>query len=237
MVVMVVMCNWESCRSFCTIDIQRSNLNGRMSWRPVMTSNLREMTKAYNRPLSTISSATDAQRHLHGALARTCKNDRNAKKFEKAAPDSGWPSHLESGINKLNNAQAMRWTRVNAFDFLTLRVRWGPLWEVLCLRPDLSLSPFTAVDLIRFESIRRQGYTGVSGFFWHDEIICIYNVNVYLLVVSMCSLHFSHMMMFLSIILSYHGRGRSLRDAFRISIVAVSTFYVTWDAFDIHNRM
>ena len=113
-----------------------------------------------------------------------------AKKFEKAAADSGWPSHLESGRNKLNNAQAMRWTRVNAFDFLTLRLLWGPLWEVLCLRPDLSLSPFTAVDLIRFESIRRQGYTGVSGFFWHDEIICIYNVNAYLLVVSMCSLPF-----------------------------------------------
>lgn len=159
-----------------------------------------------------------------------------AKKFEKAAADSGWPSHLESGRNKLNNAQAMRWTRVNAFDFLTLRVLWGPLWEVLCLRPDLSLSPFTAVDLIGFESIRRQGHTGFR-VFWHDEIICIYNVNVYLLVVSMCSLHFSHMMMFLSIILSCHGRGRSLRDAFRIFIVAVSTFYVTRDEFDIHKRM
>ena len=46
---------------------------------------------------------------------------------------------------------------MNAPDFSTFRVLRGPLLEVLCLRPVLSLSPFTAVDLNGFDG-------GIEGF-------------------------------------------------------------------------
>lgn len=208
-----------------------------MSWRPVMTSNLREMTKAYNRPLSTTSSATDAQRHLHGALARTCKNDRNGEEV--------WKSRCRfwlafSSRKREKQTEQCAGYEVNACECVWFFDASGPLRSLVgSPLPTSGPKPFT-FHRCRFDRIWVDSKAGAHrGFrvFWHDEIICIYNVNVYLLVVSMCSLHFSHMMMFLSIILSCHGRGRSLRDAFRIFIVAVSTFYVTRDEFDIHKRM